>query len=707
VATDANSPDERRAKLHARLALVKHDEWQVAPLVEEFLSGNVAYLGVIRDQLAPYATRLEGDFWKLLHDGALAPPRRFRAGLALATYATESTQWTRADDALLAEQLLATNAEQQPRLRDLVRPILSRLLSDLERLFGAANLADAQRLAAANALADFAADDAKRLALLLPIATPEQFAVVYPLVSAAKHAAARQSLVDVVNEAPSAELKQAERLTLGQRRAGAAIALLLESQREAALAALRVDDDPESLTQFVHRCRARGVSPQHLLECIDQVADRRHHAPHDGNPHAEREDYGGADGTPPALGDPLPATLFGLLLALGEFELDELPEARRESFLTQLADWYANDPSSAIHGACGWLLRHWGQGEAAKNVDETPVAYAPDREWFTLKIEPHQPEAPARRTPAGDASHQPEVPARKDEASATDENEPSSLALRVSTGEPPPFYITFVVFPPGKYTIGSPDDEADRLGHERRHEVELTRPFALSDREVTWAQFNPFDAAVSNFNRHDAWEKQFGHTLTPAEPAFGVNWFEAVSYCRWLTRQAGMADADQCYADPTSLSKDGEGNPKDWPVDLAKRGFRLPTEAEWETACRGGMLSAYSFGNDPQLLAHYGWFADNSSKWSHPARLLRPTSRGLFDIHGNLFEWCHDWYGEYANDAADPVGAPTGADRVSRGGGWHFVAAFCRSAYRFRYRPTYRDYDLGFRLALGSVQPSE
>jgi len=299
------------------------------------------------------------------------------------------------------------------------------------------------------------------------------------------------------------------------------------------------------------------------------------------------------------------------------------------------------------------------------------VACSQDREWFTLRIEP---------VPAG----------------GTAGNNADARGL--------PFYLTFIVFPPGKYVVGSSDDEAGRRADERRHTIEITCPFALTDREVTWGQINAFYTTVLGVDRHGAFQQQFSRTLTLSEPVFGANWVEAVSYCRWLTKQAGMSDADQCYADPASLDNDTKGNPEMWQVDFGRHGFRLPTEAEWEVGSRSGMVSAYSFGGDAQLLAHYAWFGDNSQKWSHAVGQLRPSVRGLFDIHGNLWEWCHDWYGQYADDAVDPLGAPTGAHRVRRGGGWSDDAAACRPAYRGLNQPSYRD--LGFRLAVVPFSPA-
>jgi formylglycine-generating enzyme required for sulfatase activity len=253
------------------------------------------------------------------------------------------------------------------------------------------------------------------------------------------------------------------------------------------------------------------------------------------------------------------------------------------------------------------------------------------------------------------------------------------------------------VFPAGEYTIGSPDGEADRNIDERLHRVTLTQPISVCDRELTWAQYDPMD----NRQRHTRWERQFNRKLGPSDPVFGVNWSDSVTYCRWLTAQSGMGKESQCYDDPELLPKDQEGNPQYEQIYLHRGGFRLPTEAEWEVICRSGTTTAYSFGNDVQLLGQYGWYRETSNQWSHSVGLLRPGLRGLFDIHGNLYEWCHDWFAEYADGASvgNPIGPAKGSDRVLRGGGWDNDAAFCRLASRYGNQPSNRNANLGFRLA--------
>jgi formylglycine-generating enzyme required for sulfatase activity len=135
------------------------------------------------------------------------------------------------------------------------------------------------------------------------------------------------------------------------------------------------------------------------------------------------------------------------------------------------------------------------------------------------------------------------------------------------------------------------------------------------------------------------------------------------------------------------------------------RTFRLPTEAEWEYACRAGSLSRFSFGDSDSDLGDYAWFSGNSGRTTHPVGQKEPSACGLYDMHGNVWEWCADWFGSYSSGVQkNPTGPSSGSDRVDRGGGWYSYPGDCRSAFRDDFSPGFTSDGLGFRVALSPVR---
>ena len=133
--------------------------------------------------------------------------------------------------------------------------------------------------------------------------------------------------------------------------------------------------------------------------------------------------------------------------------------------------------------------------------------------------------------------------------------------------------------------------------------------------------------------------------------------------------------------------------------------YRLPTDAEWEYACRAGSNTRFSFGDSDSMLGDYAWYSSNSDSKTHPVGQKRPNSFSLYDMHGNVYEWCQDWYGDsyYSNSPeVDRQGPSSGDYRVLRGGSRYDAPRFCRSATRFRISPDYRSDDIGFRVVLES-----
>ena len=445
LAANPTTVDEKRAQLHARLARVSRDRALVEPLLEELLTNKVVYVGPIRQLLRPYAGELTEKLRAILRDEKAEALRRFRAAVALADYVPESeaASWTEQDLKLVAEQLVLSNAEFQPLLRDALRPIHARLLGDLERIFADAKATVAQQLSAANAFADYAAGDIPKVSQLLAVATPEQYAVLYPIVATSPAPATVEDLAKIAATPPSVELGSVERIPYGQRRANAAVTLLRLGEREKVLPVFDMTDDPEALTQFIFRCRPRGVAADALLDCLQRVSD----APKDRYPKNTR---------------------YALLLSLGEFSIAEIPDSRREALLEQLADWYRHDPSSGVHGAAGWLLRQWRQAEVARQVDHTAVPYSTDHEWFTLAITvtptaPPKPKTEPSKEKAGSKS-EPRKPAESrqsklDETAKPAASSKSAAPAEKSKLEPPAlplptktFYYTLIVFPEGKAT---------------------------------------------------------------------------------------------------------------------------------------------------------------------------------------------------------------------------------------------------------------
>ena len=251
--------------------------------------------------------------------------------------------------------------------------------------------------------------------------------------------------------------------------------------------------------------------------------------------------------------------------------------------------------------------------------------------------------------------------------------------------------------------MGPLDDEPGRQDDELRHPITISRPYALLDRELTFAEMIAFDPQYAKFMT------QFN--AKPEDAAFGPMWYDAVQFCHWLSGQAGLSEVDQAYQATESLDEDKYPREQDvqaswavrnWPIRLDRRGFRLPTEAEWEAACRAGTRTMYAQGGDVELLRNYAWTMENSGGRVHSPKTLRPGRNGLFDMQGNVFEWCHDWYEVLENSAnvVDPLGPEVGSARTSRSGGWSHSADLCRSSNRGRDHPTLRNGSFGFRLAL-------
>ncbi|VTU00331.1 sulphatase-modifying factor protein : Uncharacterized protein OS=Candidatus Entotheonella sp. TSY2 GN=ETSY2_30205 PE=4 SV=1: Pkinase: FGE-sulfatase [Gemmataceae bacterium] len=290
---------------------------------------------------------------------------------------------------------------------------------------------------------------------------------------------------------------------------------------------------------------------------------------------------------------------------------------------------------------------------AANPADTQEMAVPPD-----LKAQFPPPEEPAPApTPPPAEPPKPRDETKKDQLAA---DRIRTAGERFTIKLPGNLPLTFAWCPPGAFQMGS--TRADANPDERpAHTVALTKGFFIGIYPVTQAQWKAalMPREPSNF-------------AGPDRPVEQVLWEESQKFCRQLTR------------------------------NLKGRGVvRLPTEAEWEYACRAGTDTEYHTGDGEDALARAGWYEANSGGETHPVGQRDPNAWGLHDMHGNVWEWCGDWYAEYTTDPlTDPTGAADGANRVFRGGGWGDPAKFCRSTYRSWFDPAVRYDALGFRVLL-------
>lgn len=217
--------------------------------------------------------------------------------------------------------------------------------------------------------------------------------------------------------------------------------------------------------------------------------------------------------------------------------------------------------------------------------------------------------------------------------------------------------------PAGTFEMGSPADEKDRDPDEGPvRTVTISRPFYLGVYPVTQAQWEAVMGENSSWFKGD-----------PERPVEQVSWADAQRFIE-------------------KLNAAGDGH------------FRLPTEAEWEYACRAGTTTRFFWGNDieEREVGEYAWYMDNTERASQPVGWKQPNPWGLHDMIGNVYTWCQDWYApEYdTNSRVDPSGPDSGLYRVIRGGSWHHWPRHLRSANRFRYAPTARFFHVGVRLAM-------
>jgi serine/threonine protein kinase/formylglycine-generating enzyme required for sulfatase activity len=397
-----------------------------------------------------------------------------------------------------------------------------------------------------------------------------------------------------------------------------------------------------------------------------------------------------------------------LLLSLGEYGEADFSSEARNALLPKLQNMYRTASDPGLHAACEWLLRRWKQEAWLTQVNET---WAKDKEEREKRLEV-----------IGKAL-------AKDKEKA-----------------PPQWYVntqgqTMVVIPgPVEFVMGSPPTEAGRVGNETEHKMRIGRTFVLSAKPVTLGEYRKLKPRYG-IGEIERW------ATSADSPVIGTNWFHAVQYCNWLSKQDGVPESEWCYEpvlDPKAWplfavssvgllhSPGGQGpfvalggmvpgrhDPKyEGGMRLARnylqrQGYRLPTEAEMEYATRAGAVTARYFGETDELMPKYAWYIKNGQEKTWPVGSMKPNDLGLFDAQGNVFTWCQERIKAYpegnkaTEDTEDELVVTSTDSRVLRGGSFLSQASDVRSAFRINNVPSTRNSIFGFRAArtlpLGSL----
>jgi formylglycine-generating enzyme required for sulfatase activity len=339
-----------------------------------------------------------------------------------------------------------------------------------------------------------------------------------------------------------------------------------------------------------------------------------------------------------------------LILSLGEFTVEQLPAEERQPLTQKLLQGYRDDPDPGMHGAIDWLLRHGKDGPAARPLD---WEQAGPLQRIDSELRRHDPDGQRRWYVNGQGQ-------------------------------------TMVMVPgPVEALMGDPPGQIPKR---------IGRSFALASKAVTVAEFQRFLKDRPEI-KMPAFSKQF--SPEPACPMNTVSWFDAAQYCNWLSEKEGIPKQEWCY--PEKIEK----GMKLYPDYLKRKGYRLPTEAEWEFACRAGSLSSRYYGSSDELLPRYAWFMLNSDNRTWPVGQKRPNDLGLFDMHGNVWTWCQEPYGPYtagidgkpSEDKEDIRDVTDSISRSLRGGSFYIHPSDVRSALRSVIQPSDRNFNGGLRPA--------
>lgn len=648
----AGQPISARAGLHSRLALLHSDPRRAHELAAYIPDCRSEEILPIREMLAPHSREVSEPLWVVAVRPAGIPARRLRAACFLASLAPHDPRWIEIAPAIVEyvvrenaleavvwaqsldpvhHALLPVMVQQYLKLRDRVR---------LRRLEEEAPVGEAAAFdLTASLLARYAASRPNDLAELAMTVQARHYSLFDPAIVAqrdavsralrtAHHTLAKQDWLNVTPETPfgwadagavgpavalAAAVPEAALDAVARRRAYATAALLKLGDDGEAWPLLRASPDPSTRVHLMHRLAGIGVDPLVLIRRFRIETD--------------------------------PTIRRSLLLAVGEYPVEQIPEAVRAALVADLLRLYRDDRHPGLHSAIDWFLRQrWsGKGELDRIDAEYAGAEPGPRNWFVNR-------------------------------------EGQTFA---------------VVRGPVEFVMGTPATEVGRVAlDETPHRRKIPRSFAVQTKEVTHEEFK-------RFRPKHRWARTYNPE--PGGPAVSIDWDDAAAYCNWLSERDDIPRDQWCY-EPDSKGVYGVGM-KIRPGHLSLAGYRIPTEAEWEYTCRAGTRTSRPYGSSLDLLHHYGWYFRNAENKAQPVGRLKPNDLGTFDMLGNLLEWVEDPVDEadrvreVDDEFPDHAEYRGSGDRHPRGGAYNYPPEFLRSAACIHDPTEYRIATVGFRVA--------
>jgi eukaryotic-like serine/threonine-protein kinase len=644
-----DEPDDSKAKLHASLALLRDDVAQVKYVYKRLLAADPSEVDVLSRSLLPFKSGPIPWLWDEVEKGN--DKSLLQAAGALALYDPDNPQWAPVCGKV-ARAMAAVNPIHVSTWREILRPIKHQLQVPLKEIYRDKNPQEADRGHAAIYLVDYAAEDATELVDLLLDAESNDFTLVLNYVH--KH---RQRVIPLLEREIRAveglskpveippKLAEEARDRQAERRANAAVALVCLGAGTEVWPLLVHSPDPR-LRSFI----INWLAP--LSADIGSIRDHLMEAGRGAGPRPAA--------VKPAMEDPNGSILFdettsirrALIQALGYFDPARLGGEDRRRMIEELLVLYRDDPDAGIHGAAGWTLRRWGQearsreiaSELARISEKEQTGGPGYRRWFVNR---------------------------------------QAQTMVIVDG-------------PLEFRMGAPDTEPDRVENEIPHSRKIRRPFAIAAHEVSVEQFEDF------WKEHAA--EFVALEIKPDArrdwPQWGVSWYMAAAYCNWLSEKEGRTPVYE----PIDGKRFAAGM-RVKPGAFDRGGYRLPTEAEWEYACRSGAVTSRYYGNSWRLIRKYARLTSWEAASPIPCGSLLPNDLGLFDMLGNLSEWCHDRRYDYADfrngsasdfPAEDVINSPY---RILRGAAFSNRPPSARSASRTGYEPDVSYGIIGFRPA--------